>query len=137
VAKAAGLCLRALASALITMVPATSFAVEGDAGRGERVFQRCYSCHSVDPNDKSKLQGPSLHRIMGRPAAAIPDFEYSDAMRGKAAAGLVWDAAALDRFIADPESLVPGTRMTTPPLRDDQERADLIAYLTLAGPYGH
>ena len=124
-----------LAPALIAMVPATSLALKGDAGRGERAFQRCYSCHSVDPNEKAKLQGPNLYRIMGRPAAAISDFEYSDAMRGKAAAGLIWDATTLDRYVADPESLVPGTRMSTPPLRDDQERADLIAYLSLRGQY--
>ena len=105
-------------------------AVEGDAARGERAFQRCYSCHSVDPNEKAKLQGPSLFQIVGRPAAASPGFDYSDAMREKAAAGLTWDAATLDRYIADPETVVPGTRMSVPPLRDEQERADLIAYLT-------
>ena len=88
-AKAAGVCLRALAPILVAMMPVTSLALEGDAGRGKRAFQRCYSCHSVDPNEKAKLQGPSLYRIMGRPAAAISDFEYSDAMRAKAAAGLV------------------------------------------------
>ena len=117
------------------MAPATSLALEGDAGRGERAFQRCYSCHSVDPNEKAKLQGPGLCRIIGRPAAAISDFEYSDAMRAKAAAGLIWDATTLDRYVADPESFVPGTRMSAPPLRDDQERADLIAYLALCGRY--
>jgi cytochrome c len=107
----------------------------GNAVRGERVFQRCFSCHSVDPDEKAKLQGPSLFRIIGRPAAAIPGFEYSDAMRRKGAAGLVWDAAMLDRYIADPESLVAGTNMSAPPLRDEQERADLLAYLARSGQY--
>jgi cytochrome c len=134
-AKAAGVCLRALAPVLVAMVPATSLALEGDAGRGERAFQRCYSCHSVDPNEKAKLQGPTLYGIMGRPAAAISDFEYSDAMRAKAAAGLIWDAATLDRYVADPESFVLGTRMSVPPLRDNRERADLIAYLALSGQF--
>jgi cytochrome c len=108
-----------------------AYAVEGDAARGERAFQRCYSCHSVDPNDTARLQGPNLFQIIGRPAGAMPGFDYSDAMREKAAAGLM-DAATLDRYIAEPEALVPGTRMSVPPLRDEQERADLIAYL--AGP---
>jgi cytochrome c len=106
-----------------------AYAVEGDAARGERAFQRCYSCHSVDPKDTAKLQGPNLFQIIGRSAAATPGFDYSDAMREKAAAGLTWDAATLDRYIADPETFVPGTRMSVPPLRDEQERADLIAYL--------
>lgn len=97
--------------------------------RGERVFQRCYSCHSVDRQETAKLQGPSLFQIVGRRAAAVPGFEYSNAMREKAAAGLKWDVATLDRYIADPEAAVPGTLMSVPPLRDAQERADLIAYL--------
>jgi cytochrome c len=72
---------------------------------------------------------------MGRPAAAIPGFAYSDAMRARGAAGLVWDAATLEHYIADPESVVAGTSMSAPPLRDAHERADLIAYLALSGRY--
>jgi cytochrome c len=105
-------------------------AQEGDAARGERIFQRCYACHSIAPGETASLQGPTLFQIGGRPAAAIPGFDYSQAMREKGAAGLVWDAATLDRYIADPETVVPGTRMSVPPMRDAQERADLIAYLT-------
>ena len=116
------------------MLPgAAAYAAEGDAVRGERVFQRCYSCHSVDPNETAKLQGPSLFQIIGRPAGRDPGFEYSEAMREKAAAGLTWDAATLDRYIADPETALSRTRMSVPPLRDDQERADLIAYLARSG----
>jgi cytochrome c len=102
----------------------------GDAARGERVFQRCFSCHSVDPIETARLQGPSLFRIVGRRAASVAGFEYSDAMKAKGTAGLVWTPEALDRFVADPEDLVPGTPMVVlPPLRDAQERSDLIAYL--------
>ena len=87
----------------------------------------------MDPYETAKLQGPSLYRIMGRPAAAIPGFAYSDAMRARGAAGLVWDATTLEHYIADPESVVAGTSMSAPPLRDEQERTDLIAYLALSG----
>jgi hypothetical protein len=56
---------RGIAGTLILLFPATALGAEaGDAARGERVFQRCYSCHSVDPNEAAKLQGPSLYRIM-------------------------------------------------------------------------
>lgn len=106
---------------------------EGNAARGERVFQRCFACHSIDPDEKAKLQGPSLYKIIGRPAAAVPGFEYSDAMRRKGANGLVWNAETLDRYIADPENVVPGTNMSVPPLRDEQERADLLVYLAQSG----
>ena len=79
---------RPIAGTLILLFPAAALGAEaGDAARGERAFQRCYSCHSVDPNEAAKLQGPSLYRIMGRQAAAIPDFAYSDAMRKRAPQG--------------------------------------------------
>ncbi|HET6222017.1 MAG TPA: cytochrome c family protein, partial [Dongiaceae bacterium] len=120
-----------LRAAVLLAAAASSFqpvsaahAGEGDAVRGERAFQRCYSCHSVDPNETAQLQGPSLFRIMGRPAAAVAAFEYSDALNTKGAAGLVWSAETLDRFIADPDGFVPGTLMVLPPLSDEQERAD-------------
>jgi cytochrome c2 len=127
-----GLVLWGLVYLASTVIPAVA---AGDSARGERVFQRCFACHSVDPNETAKLQGPSLYRIMGRPAGVIPGFEYSGAMRRKGAAGLVWNAVMLDRYIADPEVLVPGTAMSVPPLRDEQERADLLAYLASTGSY--
>lgn len=129
----------ALISALLGLMYLASTAMPavaaGDSARGERVFQRCFACHSVDPNETAKLQGPSLYRIMGRPAGIIPGFEYSDAMRREGAAGLVWSEVTLDRYIADPDGLVPGTAMSAPPLRDEQERADLVAYLARTGLY--
>jgi cytochrome c len=119
----------AACAVLVLLSTETALAVTGDAVRGERAFQRCFSCHSVDPYETANLQGPTLYRVMGRAAAAVPGFDYSDAMKAKAAAGLVWDSETLDRYIGDPEEVVPGTRMSVPPLRDALERADIIAYL--------
>jgi cytochrome c len=132
----AALRMRRLGAALALMATeAAAHAAEGDAARGERVFQRCYACHSVEPQESAKLQGPSLYRIVGRPAAALAGFAYSDAMKARAAAGLVWEAASLERYIADAEAVVPGTLMSAPPLRDGQERADLIAFLARLGRF--
>src|SRR5262245_3404948 len=129
-------CLRGQAAALaIVLSSAVPYAAEGDAARGERVFQRCYACHSVDPSETASLQGPPLAHIIGRPAAAIAGFDYSGAMLMKGAAGLVWDAATLDSYLADPDGFVPGTLMTVPPVRDEQERADIIAYLARSGRF--
>src|SRR5262249_10208391 len=132
IADAETMFVRRIAETLILLFPAAGVAADaGDAARGERAFQRCYSCHSVDPNKTAKLQGPSpISR-----AAAVQGFVYSDAMREKGAAGLIWDAATLERYISDPQSVVPGTIMSAPPLRDEQERTDVIAYLALSGPY--
>jgi cytochrome c len=110
-------------------------AEDGDAARGERIFQYCFSCHSVDPNERTPLEGPSLNRILGRPAASLPGFNYSDAMKKRGAEGLKWDASTLNVYIADPQAIVPGTRMSAAPLRDEQARADLIAYLAKSSAY--
>ena len=125
-----------LIAALGTPLPgAAGHAEDGNAARGQRAFQRCFACHSVDPDEPAKLQGPNLSKLLGRPAAQLPGFAYSQAMRNAAATGLIWDAATLDRYLADPDSVVGGTAMSVPPVRDAQERADLVAYLAQSGPY--
>jgi cytochrome c len=101
----------------------------GDAGRGERVFQYCYSCHSVDPNETAILQGPSLVGIVGRRIAGQEGFEYSPAMRAFAAEHGTWSEALLDRYVAAPLAVVPQTTMAFRGVEEAQERADLIAYL--------
>jgi cytochrome c len=77
-----------------------------------------------------RFTGPSLHGVVGRRSGTVPDYEYSDAMRRTR---LVWDEATLDRWLAGPRALVPGTRMSFPGLPDRQDRRDVIAYLKAAG----
>jgi cytochrome c len=103
--------------------------VEGSAklSTGERTFQKCYSCHALEAGQN--VSGPSLYRVVGRTVAAEPGFRYSIAMRRFAAANPAWTKDLLDRFIADPEAVVPGTTMSFVGIRDPQERAALIAYL--------
>lgn len=119
----------------MTLVGGAAHAQDGDATRGERIFQYCFSCHSVDPSEQTRLEGPSLYHILNRPAASLKDFTYSEAMKKRAAEGLTWNTATLNAYVADPQAIVPGTRMSATPLRDDQARADLIAYLAKSGPY--
>lgn len=99
---------------------------------GERAFQYCYSCHSLDPSEAG-LQGPALNGIVGA-AIASRAFDYSPALRAFAAEHGVWTEPLLERFIADPEALVPGTAMMFHGVRDPDERTVLIAYLKAAGP---
>lgn len=112
-------------AALLAGAPAQA---EGDAGRGERVFQQCFSCHSVEPGEGG-LQGPNLRGAAGGPIAARTDFEYSDALREFAQREPAWTDAVLDGYIADPGAAVPGTRMHYVGLKDAGRRADVIAYL--------
>ena len=76
---------------------------------GARAFQRCAACHSLQPDPRSPA--PHLAGVVGRRAGAVEGFRYSEAMRGAGRRGLVWDETTLNRFLADPEAVVPGTDM--------------------------
>ncbi|MGL4576302.1 MAG: c-type cytochrome [Burkholderiaceae bacterium] len=96
----------------------------GDSVNGKALYQaRCAACHSVDLNGA----GPAHRGVFGRLAGKATGFAYSPGLK---ASGLVWSESALDRWLADPEKLVPGQRMGVSVL-DAQERADLIAYMKL------
>lgn len=97
-------------------------AAAGDAVRGAQAYEtRCSGCHSVDTD----RVGPRHAGIVGRRAGSVAGFDYSPALRGSR---LVWDAALLDRWLTDPEALLPGQRMGYR-LGDAAERADVIAFL--------
>jgi cytochrome c len=64
---------------------------------------------------------------------AVSGFGYSDALSQKAAEGWVWDVRTLDQFIADPQGVIPGSSMSVAPVRDAQDRSDIVAYLLSLG----
>ena len=96
--------------------------------KGERVYLKCFSCHSLDPATKN-VPGPHLVNILGRDMASLPDFTYSPAMRDFAARNKRWTAEELDRYIADPKAVVPDGSMAFPGIPDPDERKELIDYL--------
>lgn len=95
---------------------------------GERAYQKCYSCHALEPG-RNDLSGPTLLGIVGRPVAAETDFDYSPAMRRLAAQEPRWTEQLLGRFLSDPQAMVPGTSMTFVGIGDADERKALIAFL--------
>ena len=100
------------------------FAAAQDATAGKDFFaQQCALCHSAAEGDNGGAQGPLLHGVFGR-AAAATGFTYTDAMRNS---GLTWDAATLDRFLASPTTVVPGSSMVIP-VENAGTRANVIAY---------
>ena len=99
---------------------------KGDVTRGVEIYSRCEACHSLAYN----RTGPRHCGVVGRRAGTVPGFDYSAAMKRS---GLTWDDRTLDRFLANPPQVVPGTAMTYAGVPDPQERADLIAYLRAAG----
>ena len=101
-------------------------AEDGDAAKGQRVFNaQCRTCHKVE-KDASSPVGPTLHGLFGRTSGTLEGFQYSDAMK-KAAIG--WNAETLAEYLKDPKAKVPGTKMAYAGLKNPAQLVDLIAYL--------
>ncbi len=115
-------------AAILMALTAPAFA-EGDAEKGEKVFKKCKACHAVGEDAKNKV-GPVLNGIVGAPAGANPDFNYSSALTEKAAEGLVWDEESLTAFLTKPKDFMKGTKMSFAGLRKEADSANVIAYLS-------
>ncbi|MFT4025590.1 MAG: c-type cytochrome [Novosphingobium sp.] len=114
-----------LAPGLLLGLPPASGAPAGPSG--EALFrQQCAACHSLEAGKQTPL-GPNLRGIAGRRAGAT-SFSYSPQLKQSR---LTWTAAELDRFLAAPTRVVPGTRMPIG-VSNPAQRAALIAYLTAA-----
>jgi cytochrome c len=117
----------AFTGSLALLSTATIFAppaMAQDAGAGATLFkQTCQMCHNP-PQGPQNVLGPTLKGVFGR-KAAVGSFTFSDPLKKS---GIVWTQAALDKFLAAPATMVPGTRMPIG-VANAKQRADLIAYL--------
>jgi cytochrome c len=106
---------------LTSVVPAKA------ANEGEAAFNNhCRTCHSTKKGD-NRL-GPSLYGIFGKKAGTVPGYtNYSQSLAGS---GITWTESTLDKYIEDPEALVPNNNMKPyTGIRDPAERQKIIAYL--------
>ncbi|WP_148252680.1 c-type cytochrome [Aidingimonas lacisalsi] len=111
----------------VAAAPILTMAESETYRQGERLFRdQCSGCHSLEPG--IHRAGPSLDGLMNRPAGSLDDFPYSQAMHD---ATHRWTPETLDRFLADPETLVPGTAMVFWGL-DEASREQVIHYLETA-----
>lgn len=111
--------LCALITGATLLVPLTAAADDS----GEQIFAQCAACHSTDGTNAT---GPTLKGIVGRASASVPGFSYSPAMKRS---HVTWTAEQLDKYITDPQGLIPGNTMPYAGLPDAKQRAALIAYL--------
>jgi cytochrome c len=98
-----------------------------DANHGEQLFVECASCHTLEKGVHNV--GPSLAGIFQRKSGSFDDYRYSPAMKR---ANITWTPEELDKFIADPQMVVPANRMPYAGMPNATDRADLIAYLQKA-----
>ena len=93
-------------------------------GARPAAFAQCAACHAVEPGKHGV--GPSLFGVHGTKSGEIAGYAFSDAMRK---AGLTWDDATLDAYLAAPMKTVPGTKMAYAGMPDPARRQEVIAYL--------
>lgn len=117
----------ALSAALLVLATASVYAntvvdrPAGDIAHGQTVYQICMGCHSLDEDDV----GPRHRGVVGRVAGTVPGYAYSPALKGS---HIVWNRDTLDRWLTNPQALVPGAKMFFA-MPSAQDRADVIAYL--------
>ncbi len=104
----------------------------GDPEAGEAVFRKCKSCHEVGPDATSKV-GPPLNGVVGAFLGQVDDFRYSNTMEEMGEAGTAWTVENMDIYLTKPRDFVNGTRMSFAGLRDEEDRANVIAYLASVG----
>ncbi len=126
--------LRALLSAttLSIVLASQAFAsgpapTEAQLKRGKLLFTQCQACHQVKAGAPS-MMGPNLAGLMGRRSATAPGFKYSPALQK---AKLTWDVATLDKWLHRPSALVPGNTMAFAGMAKAEDRAALIAWLSV------
>ncbi len=117
--------LRTVAAAAATVLLAAGIAhAQGDAKRGQKLFEECHACHSLERGAQGV--GPGLHGVFGRRAGEVDDFRYSPALKRS---GITWTETTLDAYIADPQKAVPANRMPYAGMPEARDRADLIMYM--------
>jgi cytochrome c len=118
---------------VVSVALSPALAADGNSARGQRLFSSCAACHSLEPDQN--MTGPSLAGLWNRRAGSLSGFErYSDALK---ASNVVWNDKTLDDWIKDPQQLIPNNDMTFQGIKNDQQRADLLAFLKKETQPGH
>jgi cytochrome c len=117
--------IRTLMMVAASVAILTEAAAAQDATSGENVFKQCVICHAVGPSAQNKI-GPELNGLDGRHSGSVTNFNYSDANKNS---GFVWNEATFKQYIANPQAMIPGTKMLFTGLKDPQRINDLWAYL--------
>ncbi|UIJ73186.1 c-type cytochrome [Aurantimonas sp. HBX-1] len=96
---------------------------------GAKVYRACVACHTLQPGEGVRA-GPTLHGIMGRRIASLPDYDYSDAFSGH---DIVWTPETVARlFEIGPHAFTPGTKMPEQTINRAADRDALVEFLVRA-----
>jgi len=131
----------AAAATALMITEGLALAADGDPAKGEVVFKQCMACHRIGPDAKN-LIGPVLNDVIGRKAGTAEAYNYSPLNKSAGDNGLVWTEALINEYLPDPNAflkkfltdkgkadLATGATKMTYKLANEQQRADVIAYV--------
>jgi len=98
-----------------------------DPKAGEGAAKKCQSCHDFTDGGPNKT-GPNLYDVVGRAIASHPGYTYSDDLSKHKAD--TWTYENLNAWLTAPKAFAAGTKMGYGGDKDDQDRANIIAYLS-------
>jgi cytochrome c len=116
-----------IAAGLLATMNNLAYAQDGDPAAGEKVFKKCKACHTA--SEKKNKVGPYLLDVVGRQAASVDGFKYSEALSDKASEIGAWDQEKIVEYLADPKAYIAGKSKMIFKLKDEQQRKDVAAYL--------
>ncbi|MEL6375084.1 MAG: c-type cytochrome [Pseudomonadota bacterium] len=125
--------------AALALPTAGAMAQEGDAKAGEKVFNRCKTCHMVGEKARNKI-GPMLNNLIGRQAGTVEKYRYSKINKAAGKAGLKWTPENITAYLPDPNKFLkaylkenggkaPGRTKMAFRLKKSKDIANVIAYL--------
>jgi cytochrome c len=126
VPTATGDTVAAAPAAAAPSVPFPELLAKADAALGQKYAKVCATCHSFNKGEAAKM-GPNLYGIIGSKHAHMAGFSYSEAM--KALGDKAWTFDELNAFLTDPRGRIAGTKMTFAGIKNDADRANVIAWL--------
>jgi cytochrome c len=107
----------------------------GDPAAGQRVFNQCMACHTIQQGQPNRV-GPNLHGVIGRRAGSIEGFRYSANMKQLGEGGHTWNEETLRPYLQNPKAVLPQGTMAFPGIRNEQQLSDVIAYVKQASGAG-
>jgi cytochrome c len=115
----------------VELPPIAPLLAKADVAQGESLAKKlCSQCHTFNQGGKAGV-GPNLYNTVGAPHGHVDGFNYSNALKGKTGP---WNYGELNAWLHKPTSYAPGTRMAFAGISNDQQRADVIAYLRSLSP---